>query len=133
MSDYNSYHENLLLPAGKGTANATLVFLARNSDLSGVLNSMRHLEDKFNKEYGYPWVFLNEEEFDGEFKSAVQKESSAPISFGLIPKEHWYQPDWIDEEKATEGRAQMQAANIIYAGIYPSFPFENELTVLCLR
>ncbi|KAJ3903112.1 glycosyltransferase family 15 protein [Lentinula edodes] len=122
MSDYNSYHKNPPLPAGKGTANATLVFLARNSDLSGVLNSMRHLEDKFNKEYGYPWVFLNEEEFGEEFKSAVQKESSAPISFGLIPKEHWYQPDWIDEEKATEGRAQMQAANIIYAD---SVPYRN--------
>lgn len=41
---------------------------------------------------------------------------SGPVSFGLIPKEHWYQPDWIDEEKATAGRAQMEADNVVYGG-----------------
>ncbi|KAJ3780585.1 glycosyltransferase family 15 protein [Lentinula aff. detonsa] len=114
-----SYNTNAPLPTGRGTANATLVFLARNSDLSGVISSMQHLEEKFNKEYGYPWVFLNEEPFSDDFKTAVQKESSAPISFGLIPSEDWYQPDWIDEERATEGRDKMKAANIIYADNVP--------------
>lgn len=30
----------------------------------------------------------------------------------------WYQPDWIYEERATQSRMKMQAANIIYAGIF---------------
>lgn len=129
-------YKNAPRPVGEGTANATLVFLARNSDLPGVLSSMQHLEDHFNKRFGYPWVFLNEQEFSAEFKSyvagggfsfrfvespfpyfsAVQEQTSAPVSFGLIPENHWYQPDSIDEERATQSRMEMQAANIIYAG-----------------
>lgn len=56
---------------GEGKANATLVFLCRNSDLEGVLSSMGHMERRFNKKYGYPWVFLNEERFTEEFKTFV--------------------------------------------------------------
>ena len=44
---------------------------------------------------------------------------SGPVSFGLIPAEHWYQPDWIDEEKAAASRAQMVAENVVYGGMYP--------------
>lgn len=70
-SQYSEYLKNPPRPVGEGTANATLVFLARNSDLPGVLSSMQHLEDRFNKRFGYPWVFLNEEEFDESFKTYV--------------------------------------------------------------
>lgn len=38
------------------------------------------------------------------------------MEFGLIPHEFWYQPSWIDEEKATAARKQMVADNIIYGG-----------------
>jgi len=30
---------------------------------------MKQMEDRFNRKYGYPYVFLNEEEFSPEFKS----------------------------------------------------------------
>ena len=49
-------------------ANATFVVLARNGDIHGVAMSMKQAEDRFNKEFQYPWVFLNEEPFDDEFK-----------------------------------------------------------------
>lgn len=49
-------------------ANATFVVLARNGDLQGVVMSMKQMEDRFNKEFSYPWVFLNEEPFSDEFK-----------------------------------------------------------------
>ena len=29
------------------------------------------------------------------------------MEFGLIPHDDWYQPDWIDEEKATKARDDM--------------------------
>ncbi|KAF5353136.1 hypothetical protein D9758_008774 [Tetrapyrgos nigripes] len=109
-------------PVGEGTANATLLILARNSDLDGVLSSMGYLERHFNKRFGYPWVFLNEEEFTEEFKTRVTAATEAPVSFGLIPHDHWYQPDWVDEDRAREGRESMQRANIIYAG---SVPYRN--------
>ena len=41
---------------------------------------------------------------------------AGPVTFGLIPQEHWYQPDWIDEEKASASRDDMVANNVIYGG-----------------
>lgn len=41
---------------------------------------------------------------------------AGPVSYGLIPEEHWYQPAWIDEEKAAASRAQMVAEGVIYGG-----------------
>lgn len=52
-------------------ANATFVILCRNSDLDGVIQSVRSVEDRFNREHGYPYVFLNEEPFDDQFKRYV--------------------------------------------------------------
>ena len=52
-------------------ANATFVILARNSDVDGMVRSVRDMEDRFNRKFGYPYVFLNEEEFSEEFKRWV--------------------------------------------------------------
>jgi hypothetical protein len=48
--------------------NATFVILARNSDVDGIAKSVRELEDRFNRRYAYPYVFLNEEPFTDYFK-----------------------------------------------------------------
>ena len=53
-------------------ANATILMLARNSDVEGAVRSVRELEDRFNRKFGYPWVFLNEEDFDDNFKRYVE-------------------------------------------------------------
>jgi alpha 1,2-mannosyltransferase len=50
-------------------ANATIVMLARNSDLQGVVKSVKQMEDRFNKRFRYPYVFLNEEPFTDQFKT----------------------------------------------------------------
>ncbi|KAG2157129.1 glycosyltransferase family 15 protein [Suillus clintonianus] len=89
-------------------ANATLVMLARNTDLNGVISSVEQLEARFNRKFNYPWVFLNDEPFSTDFKRHVASLSSAvDVSFGLIPRESWVQPDWIDEGKAQEGRNKL--------------------------
>jgi hypothetical protein len=49
-------------------ANATFVMLARNSDIDSAVDSVREMEDRFNRNYNYPWVFLNEKPFSTEFK-----------------------------------------------------------------
>ena len=64
-----SHNTTFLLSARK--ANAVLVVLARNSDLKGVLESIKHMENTFNKRFQYPWVFLNEESFSEDFKKYV--------------------------------------------------------------
>lgn len=60
-------HEDWVPPIDR-KANATIVILARNGDLSGVISSMKQLEDRFQKKYRYPYTFLNEQPFSDEFK-----------------------------------------------------------------
>jgi len=97
-------------------ANATLVMLARNSDLNGVISSVEQLEAKFNRKFNYPWVFLNDEPFSTDFKRRVSVLTDADVSFGLVPHEHWVQPDWIDEGRAQEGRNKLVRQGVIYGG-----------------
>lgn len=95
-------------------ANATFVILARNSDLHSVIGSVREIEDRFNRNRGYPYVFLNERPFTEDFKKRVSVLSPSVMEFGVIPHDHWYQPKWIDEEKAKKARDQMTADRVIY-------------------
>ncbi|KAF9464716.1 glycosyltransferase family 15 protein [Collybia nuda] len=83
------------------------------------------MEDRFNKQFKYPWVLLNEEPFTDEFKSRVSVLTDAPIFFGQIPHEHWFQPSWIDESRAREGRMRMTWQGIIYAGEPSMIPNKN--------
>ena len=47
---------------------AALISLVRNSELPGLMQSMRQLEYQWNRKYQYPWVFFNDEPFNDEFK-----------------------------------------------------------------
>ena len=47
---------------------AALISLVRNSELPGLIQSMRQLEHQWNRKYQYPWVFFNDEPFNDEFK-----------------------------------------------------------------
>ncbi|KAG2034913.1 glycosyltransferase family 15 protein [Suillus americanus] len=92
--------------------------LARNTDLNGVISSVEQLEARFNRKFNYPWVFLNDEPFTADFKRRVSVLTDADVSFGLIPHEHWVQPDWIDEGRAQEGRNKLVRQGVIYGGNY---------------
>lgn len=63
-------------------ANATFVMLARNSDVDGAAHAVRSVEDRFNRNYKYPWVFLNEEPFSNDFKRYTR--SSSPFFKRLV-------------------------------------------------
>ena len=41
---------------------------------------------------------------------------SGEVTYAQIPAHHWYQPDWIDEDRARASRDKMVADNIIYGG-----------------
>ena len=65
---YGSYKSNASTPHSNRRANAAIVLLARNSDLKGMIVSMKQMEDRFNKKYKNPYIFLNEEPFEDKFK-----------------------------------------------------------------
>jgi len=37
---------------------------------------MKQMEDRFNKKFNYPYVFLNEQPFSDEFKTSVHRSSN---------------------------------------------------------
>lgn len=86
---------------------ATFVTLARNSDVYDIAHSIRQVEDRFNHKFHYDWVFLNDAPFDDRFKRLTSALVSGKASYGLIPKEHWSFPEWIDQKKAADVRAEM--------------------------
>jgi alpha 1,2-mannosyltransferase len=96
--------------------NATFVTLARNSDLWDMVKSIRTIEDRFNRNYNYDWVFLNDQEFDEEFKKVTTALISGQTHYGVIPDEHWSYPEWIDKDKAKDAREEMDRKKIIYGG-----------------
>lgn len=95
---------------------AAFVVLVRNSELYALRSSMRYLEDRFNHRYNYPWIFLNEQPFTEEFINMTRMMTNAEVHYGLVPKEHWSYPDWIDQERAAECREDMAERQIVYGG-----------------
>lgn len=47
---------------------AALITLVRNSELGGIVHSMKQLEYRWNHKYQYPWIFINDEPFSEDFK-----------------------------------------------------------------
>ncbi|KAJ1654428.1 hypothetical protein IWQ61_005639 [Dispira simplex] len=93
-------------------AKACFVVLVRNRDIHDLRKTLRELEDRFNHKYNYPYVFLNDQPFSAEFKELASAVTKANTSFGLIPKEHWSYPSWIDQQKAADTRVSMK--KVIY-------------------
>ncbi|EAU31895.1 glycolipid 2-alpha-mannosyltransferase [Aspergillus terreus NIH2624] len=102
--------------ASSERVNATFVTLARNSDVWEIAKSIRQVEDRFNRNYHYDWVFLNDKPFDDTFKKVTTSLVSGTTHYGQIPTEHWSYPEWIDQDKAKEVREAMDAKKIIYGG-----------------
>lgn len=83
-------------------ANAAFVALVRNGEREAMRDSMRSVESRFNRRFGYPvsslrssrsqacadqgwraqWVFLNDEPFDEDFKVGVMKMTRSEVFFG---------------------------------------------------
>jgi mannosyltransferase len=98
-------------------ANAAFVVLARNKELDGVIQSLKSIERHFNRWWHYPYVFLNDGDFDEDFKATVMNYTSAPVEFGKIDNSMWGYPDWVDDEVAKEGIRKQGDAAIMYGGM----------------
>lgn len=95
-----------------GKENATIVMLVRNTELKGALLSMRSLEDRFNRDYKYPWVFMNDVPFTEEFITETSLMASGKVYYELIPAEDWNPPPHIDLKKLEEN--VLNSMHVIY-------------------
>lgn len=107
----------LEIDTSKPRANAAYVVLARNKELEGVLQSIKSIERHFNRFWHYPYVFLNDGDFDEDFKATVRNHTSAPVEFGKIDSSMWGYPNWTDHEVAKEGIRKQGDAAIMYGGM----------------
>ncbi|KAK5005739.1 O-glycoside alpha-1,2-mannosyltransferase 4 [Cryomyces antarcticus] len=117
-------------------ANAAFVVLARNKELDGVIQSVKSIERHFNRWFNYPYVFLNDGDFNSTFKETITNYTSSPVEFGKIEPEMWGYPDWVDANVAKEGIRKQGDAAIMYGGMesyhhmcrfYSGFFYKHEL------
>lgn len=107
-----------LEPQTKGPrANAALVVLARNSELQGVIQSIKSMERHFNRWFNYPYVFLNDGDFNTTFKETILNYTSSPVEFGKIDPDMWGYPEWANVEVAKEGIRKQGDKAIMYGGM----------------
>lgn len=98
-------------------ANGVFLGLVRNSELDQMLYTINEIERSFNSKYHYPYLFLNDVPFSEEFKLKVSSATKATVEFGLIPKEHWSIPEWVDETKFRRRLVEMEKMDIPYGGL----------------
>nr|POF18623.1 o-glycoside alpha-1,2-mannosyltransferase like 4 [Quercus suber] len=117
-------------------ANAAFVVLARNKELDGVIESIKSVERHFNRWFHYPYVFLNDGEFNSTFKETIVNYTSSSVEFGTIGQDHWGYPDWVDQSVAKEGIRKQGDQAIMYGGMesyhhmcrfYSGFFYKHEL------
>ena len=69
-------------PGERNKTAATILSLVRNSELPGMLQSMRELEATWNHKFNYPWTFINDEPFTKEFKEKTRALTKAECFYG---------------------------------------------------
>jgi hypothetical protein len=75
---------------------ACIFILARNEDLNDLNSTITQFEKAFNRRFGYPYVFMNNEPFSDLFKSSIAQLTQSKVEFGQIPADQWQIPPWID-------------------------------------
>ncbi|KAJ2333689.1 hypothetical protein GGI00_002209, partial [Coemansia sp. RSA 2681] len=99
LKSAHSTHSKTTSDGNNTRLRAAMVALVRNSELDEIRSTIRQVEDRFNREFGYPYIFLNDEDFTDEFKDMVQAETNAKIHFGKLSEEHWGLSPYVTEEK----------------------------------
>ncbi|KAL7270936.1 mannosyltransferase [Rhizina undulata] len=103
-------------PKFNATEKATLVMLVRNRELREALSSMRNVEDRFNKNFHYPWTFMNDEPFTADFIKYTSGMASGPVEYAQIPKENWSIPESLNKTTIYKGMDNLVRQGVIYGG-----------------
>ncbi|KAJ2556466.1 alpha-1,2-mannosyltransferase ktr1 [Coemansia sp. RSA 1933] len=102
---------------GKGTVKAAMVALVRNSELDGMRSTIRQIEDRFNRRFEYPYIFLNDEDFTEKFKKGIRAMTKAQVYFGKLPADHWGLSKYVNEEAVQEA-LKRNKGRYLYGGSY---------------
>ncbi|CAI4987646.1 CGH_1_HP_G0064730.mRNA.1.CDS.1 [Saccharomyces cerevisiae] len=78
--------------------NASFVMLTRNGELEDVIKTINSIEEHFNQWFHYPYVFLNDQPFEEDFKAKVRDVTvGALVEFGTIDEISWNFPSDVKD------------------------------------
>lgn len=96
-------------------ANATIIALVRNHEAQGIILTIKRFEKSFNNKFNYPYTFINDEPFSDRFKKRLEKYTSAPLNFVVIPPHLWNKPEFIDTKREKEAMKALKEQDVAYA------------------
>lgn len=82
-----------------------------------MIQSIKSMERHFNRWFHYPYVFLNDGEFNSTFKETILNHTSSPVEFGKVEPSMWGYPDWVNSDDAREGIRKQGDKAIMYGGM----------------
>ncbi|GJJ70661.1 hypothetical protein EMPS_03011 [Entomortierella parvispora] len=88
-------------------ANGVLVMLINEGQLQDARETIRQMEDRFNRGRNYPWVVFSGMPLGDQSKTSLSSLSRGTMTFALIPKEQWRLPKWIEMPKVIENDVGM--------------------------
>ncbi|KAJ1919138.1 alpha-1,2-mannosyltransferase ktr1 [Mycoemilia scoparia] len=97
------------------TEKSAMVALVRNSDYHGIRKTIQQIEDRFNREYGYPYILLNDEPFTTSFMRGLQRITKSRVHFGLLDKKAWGYSPYVSESKVAK-KLEENKNRYIYGG-----------------
>lgn len=95
---------------------AVLVMLLRNSDVGGALTSLRTVEQRFNRFFHYPVMFLNDEPWEPDVMAQLNTSVSGDAIFEIIPAKNWGFPEGMDVDAAKKSMQQQERDGVKYGG-----------------
>ena len=100
-----------------GKANATILSLVQNKDINAIISTIKQLEDTFNSKFGYPYTFMNDEEFSDNFKQKILEmlPEDRVTHFVKINPDDWNRPEDIDVAKYDEAMDKLEAEKVQYS------------------
>ncbi|KAI1802758.1 glycosyltransferase family 15 protein [Daldinia bambusicola] len=96
--------------------NAALVMLARNNELEKANRTVTSIEQQFNRWFNYPYVFLNDQQWDPRFIEVLNKTTRGLATFDVIPRAQWTFPEGVDINAAKQNIKDQGARGIPHAG-----------------
>ncbi|KAG0316260.1 alpha 1,2-mannosyltransferase 2.4.1 [Dissophora globulifera] len=109
VPDLERHHHDDAIPYDQSyneseKANGVLVMIIYSHQLQSARETIRQIQDRFNRNHRYPWLILSPLPLSPRSQRHIQdltKEST--MTFGTIPHEQWRLPTWIEAGRVRNG------------------------------
>ncbi|KAG0088060.1 alpha 1,2-mannosyltransferase 2.4.1 [Podila epicladia] len=93
-------------------ANGVLVVFTSEEQIQDARQTVRDMEDRFNRGRNYPWVILSALPLTERSKLLTAQLTKGTMTFGTVPRAHYRMPKSIDV-----GKSMAKDRDLIFAGV----------------